>query len=151
MNHFILFYKLIIRNRPSIPTLLIGSLIFYRQQRVIIADSDTAPFLAYKQRCASGHYTWTKLPKNCKILAWAQDNLMTINLTKTKEMVVKVKLSDLFLLSLLKSIRKNFSSFQVFWAFFCFIIILQIETSKIDALLSKAGKSIHILGTDQKV
>ena len=41
------------------------------------------------------------------ILTWTQDNLMTINLTKTKEMVVKGPLP----LSLLISNSKNFLSF----------------------------------------
>ena len=43
------------------------------------------------------------------IISWVQDNLMTIiNLTKTKEMVVKSKMRDPFPLSFLISNRKNF-------------------------------------------
>ena len=45
------------------------------------------------------------------ILSWTQDNLMTINLTKTKEMVVKGKVEGPLPLSLLISNRKNFLSF----------------------------------------
>ena len=45
------------------------------------------------------------------ILSWAQDNLMTINLTKTKEMVVKGKVEGPLPLSLLISNRKNFLNF----------------------------------------
>ena len=45
------------------------------------------------------------------ILSWTQDNLMTINLTKTKEMVVKGKVEGPLPLSLLISNRKSFLSF----------------------------------------
>ena len=47
------------------------------------------------------------------ILSWAraQDNLMTIKLTKTKEMVVKGKVERLLPKSLLISNGKNFLSF----------------------------------------
>ena len=45
------------------------------------------------------------------ILSWTQDNLMTINLTKTKEMVVKGNVAGPLPLSLLISNRENFLSF----------------------------------------
>lgn len=69
------------------------------------------------------------------ILSWTQDNLMTINLTKTKEMVVKGKVEGPLPLSLLISNRKSFLSFSVF----IFIVIQQIGTSKLTPFLAKQG------------
>lgn len=60
---------------------------------------------------------------------------MTINLTKTKEMVVKGKVEGPLPLSLLISNRKSFLSFSVF----IFIVIQQIGTSKLTPFLTKQG------------
>ena len=80
------------------------------------------------------------------ILTWTQDNLMTINLTKTKEMVVKGKVEGPLPLSLLISNRKNFLSFWVF-------ILHSNPTNwdkEIDTLISKAARRMHILRVCKK-
>ena len=81
------------------------------------------------------------LPKKCKILSWARDNLMTINLTKTKEMVVKGKVERP-----LPTVTFDINQEE-------FLKLLGVclhsnptnRDKQIDALLSKAGRRIHIL------
>ena len=75
------------------------------------------------------------------ILSWAQDNPMTINLTKTKDMVVKGKverpLPDV--------------TFDVKQEEFLQLLGVYLHTNptnwdkQIDALLSKAGRRMHIM------
>ena len=74
------------------------------------------------------------------ILSWAYNNLMTINLTKTKEIVVKGKVErsiptvtfGIKQEEFLKLLRIYFHSSRTNW------------DKQIDALLSKAGRRMHI-------
>ena len=80
------------------------------------------------------------------ILSWAQDNLMTINLTKTKEIVVKSKVDrpipnvtfDIKQVEFRKLLRVYFHSNSTYW------------DKQIDALLNKAGSHMHILQVCKK-
>ena len=118
----------------------------------------TPAFFAYKQRCASGHKTCThpsvlakriqdQAPQEVQnILSWAQNNLMTVNFTKTKEMVVKCKVErplptvtfDIKQEEFLKLSGVYFHSNPINW------------DKQIDALPSKAGRRVHILRVYKK-
>ena len=98
VNHFILFNKL--KELPINPYIVnwIINLLYYD------------PFFVYKKSCASGDYTWTH-PVFCIMLndiqAVDSDNstlikfaddltlIVLLNLTKTKEMIVKGKVERL--------------------------------------------------------
>ena len=80
------------------------------------------------------------------ILSWAEDNLVTINLTKTKEMVVRGKvesplpsiISDIKQEPSLKLLGVYFHSDPTNW------------DQQFDNLLSKAGRGMHILRVCKK-
>ena len=84
--------------------------------------------------------TQDQLPKKWKTLIWAQNNLTTINLTKTKEIVVKSKVErplpaitfDIKQEVFLKFLGVYFHSNPTNW------------DKQIDSLLGKAGGGMHI-------
>ena len=79
------------------------------------------------------------------ILSWAQDKLMTINLTKTKEMVVKGKI-ERPLPNVIFDIKQE-EFLKVF--VFIFIVILLIGTSKLMPFSASRETYAHITSVQE--
>ena len=79
------------------------------------------------------------------ILSWAQDNLMTINLTQTKEMVVKGKVERPLPTASYDIKQEEFLNLFVF----IFIVILQIGTSKLMPFSASRKAYAHITSVQE--
>ena len=79
------------------------------------------------------------------ILSWAQDNLMTLNRTKTKEMVVKGKVERPLPTASYDIKQEEFLNLFVF----IFIVILQIGTSKLMPFSASRKAYAHITSVQE--
>ena len=79
------------------------------------------------------------------ILSWAQDKLMTINLTKTKEMVVKGKVERPLPTVIFDIKQEEFLKVFVF----IFIVILLIGTSKLMPFSASREAYAHITSVQE--
>ena len=79
------------------------------------------------------------------ILGWAQDKLMTINLTKTKEMVVKGKVERPLPTVIFDIKQEEFLKVFVF----IFIVILLIGTSKLMPFSASREAYAHITSVQE--
>ena len=81
------------------------------------------------------------------IPSWAWDNLMTITLTETKEMVVKGKVERPLPTVTFNIKQEEF--FKLLGVYFIFIVILQIGTSKLMPFLASREAYAHITSVQE--